>query len=225
MEESVVTATELGYLSGVTSALQTQLNGKAPNSHASAATTYGVGSPTLHGHVKTINLLTTASHVDGEALSAYQGKVLKDTVDLKAPLASPALTGIPTAPTAANGTSTTQLATTAFVLAQNVASATKLQTARSISLTGDASGSANFDGSANVSITVVVADDSHDHGGATVKYTGTSGNYVMNNATLNTALLAVDGAISGVASGKQNAIQYSDNDPVVGAAGDICFVF
>ncbi|RGE46128.1 hypothetical protein DZC30_05000 [Comamonas testosteroni] len=33
----------------------------------------------------------------------------------KAPLASPALTGTPTAPTAADGTSTTQLATTAFV--------------------------------------------------------------------------------------------------------------
>jgi len=35
----------------------------------------------------------------------------------KAPLASPALTGTPTAPTAAAGTSTTQLATTAFVAA------------------------------------------------------------------------------------------------------------
>jgi hypothetical protein len=34
---------------------------------------------------------------------------------LKAPLSSPALTGIPTAPTAATGTSTTQIATTAFV--------------------------------------------------------------------------------------------------------------
>jgi microcystin-dependent protein len=33
----------------------------------------------------------------------------------KAPLASPALTGVPTAPTAAGGTSSTQLATTAFV--------------------------------------------------------------------------------------------------------------
>lgn len=33
----------------------------------------------------------------------------------KAPLASPALTGVPTAPTAASGTNTTQLATTAFV--------------------------------------------------------------------------------------------------------------
>jgi len=34
---------------------------------------------------------------------------------LKAPLASPALTGTPTAPTAALGTNTTQVATTAFV--------------------------------------------------------------------------------------------------------------
>lgn len=38
-------------------------------------------------------------------------------IDLKAPLASPALTGTPTAPTAAAGTSTTQVATTAFAAA------------------------------------------------------------------------------------------------------------
>lgn len=42
---------------------------------------------------------------------------------LKAPLASPALTGTPTAPTAAGGTSTTQIATTAFVQAAIPASA------------------------------------------------------------------------------------------------------
>ena len=36
-------------------------------------------------------------------------------LNLKAPLASPALTGVPTAPTATLGTNTTQLATTAFV--------------------------------------------------------------------------------------------------------------
>ena len=39
-------------------------------------------------------------------------------LDLKAPLLSPALTGVPTAPTAAAGTSSTQLATTAFVNAE-----------------------------------------------------------------------------------------------------------
>jgi len=39
------------------------------------------------------------------------------TIPGYAPLASPALTGVPTAPTAAPGTNTTQIATTAFVLA------------------------------------------------------------------------------------------------------------
>ena len=40
---------------------------------------------------------------------------LQTTLNLKAPLASPALTGTPTAPTAATTTNTSQLATTAFV--------------------------------------------------------------------------------------------------------------
>lgn len=53
----------------------------AQTNHASAATTYGPGTPTLHGHVKTINALTQASHIDGTALSAYQGKVLNDKID------------------------------------------------------------------------------------------------------------------------------------------------
>jgi hypothetical protein len=46
--------------------------------------------------------------------------------------------------------------------------AAKLQTARTITLTGDASGSVSFDGSANASITVVVADDSHVHTASTI---------------------------------------------------------
>jgi hypothetical protein len=67
---STVSATELGYLDGVTSAVQTQIDSKLAT--ATAASTY-------------------------------------------APLASPALTGVPTAPTATAGTNTTQVATTAYV--------------------------------------------------------------------------------------------------------------
>lgn len=70
---STVSATELGYLDGVTSAIQTQLDAKLATSTAS---------------------------------STY------------APLASPALTGVPTAPTAAANTNTTQIATTAYVQAE-----------------------------------------------------------------------------------------------------------
>lgn len=40
---------------------------------------------------------------------------IKTALDLKAPLESPALTGTPTAPTAAAGTNTTQIATTSYV--------------------------------------------------------------------------------------------------------------
>ncbi len=41
--------------------------------------------------------------------------------------------------------------------------ATKLATARTISLAGDVSGAADFDGSSNITITTVIADDSHNH--------------------------------------------------------------
>jgi hypothetical protein len=67
---ATVSTTELGYLDGVTSAIQTQIDSKLAT--ATAASTY-------------------------------------------APLASPALTGVPTAPTAAANTNTTQVATTAYV--------------------------------------------------------------------------------------------------------------
>lgn len=45
----------------------------------------------------------------------------------------------------------------------NAATASKLQTARDISLTGDATGSTTFDGSGDVSINVNVQDNSHIH--------------------------------------------------------------
>jgi hypothetical protein len=63
--------------------------------------------------------------------------------------------------------STGNISATSFTgdLVGNAATATKLATARTISLTGDATGSASFDGSANATITVVVANDSHTHDG------------------------------------------------------------
>jgi hypothetical protein len=45
----------------------------------------------------------------------------------------------------------------------NVSTATKLETPRTISLSGDVSGSVSFDGSDDASITTTVADDSHNH--------------------------------------------------------------
>ena len=62
----------------------------------------------------------TQSALDGKA-SAVHGHAIADvtslqsTLDAKAPLASPALTGTPTAPTQTQGNSSTRLATTAYV--------------------------------------------------------------------------------------------------------------
>jgi len=45
----------------------------------------------------------------------------------------------------------------------NAVSASKIATARTIALAGDLSGSISFDGSANVTLTAAVVDDSHNH--------------------------------------------------------------
>jgi hypothetical protein len=60
----------------------------------------------------TLNELATALGNDPNFATT-----IANALGLKAPLASPALTGTPTAPTPAGGTNTTQLATTAFVQA------------------------------------------------------------------------------------------------------------
>ena len=53
----------------------------------------------------------------GDGVTAWTSLAYSSLPGGTAPLASPALTGVPTAPTAAAGTNTTQLATTAFVAA------------------------------------------------------------------------------------------------------------
>lgn len=86
--------------------LQTALDGKS-----------AVG----HGHaIADVTGLQTA--LDGKAASSHSHAIanvtgLQTALDAKAPLASPALTGTPAAPTAVAGTNTTQIATTAFVAA------------------------------------------------------------------------------------------------------------
>ena len=54
---------------------------------------------------------------DGTTTVAPSQNAVFDALALKAPLASPTFTGTPTAPTAPPGTDSTQIATTAFVLA------------------------------------------------------------------------------------------------------------
>lgn len=59
--------------------------------------------------------ITVDSALSSTSTNPLQNKAINTALGAKAPLASPALTGTPTAPTAAAGTNTTQIATTAFV--------------------------------------------------------------------------------------------------------------
>jgi len=76
-------------------------------SDSAAITNLIDGAPAL---LDTLNELAAAVGDDPAFFTT-----VTNNLALKAPLASPALTGTPTAPTAALGTNTTQVATTAFV--------------------------------------------------------------------------------------------------------------
>lgn len=69
----------------------------------------------LNGIATGATRIIVDSAVNANSTNPVQNKVITAAVNLKAPLASPALTGTPTAPTATSGTNTTQIATTAFV--------------------------------------------------------------------------------------------------------------
>ena len=100
--------------------------------------------------------LTTARTINGTAFDGTANITIVDAT--KAPLASPALTGVPTAPTAATATNNTQLATTAFVQAVNAvdtgssSTALTLKTARNIAIAGAVTGTVAFNGGADVTI-------------------------------------------------------------------------
>lgn len=130
------TAAELNYVDGVTSNIQTQLNGKAASSHT-------------HN---------------------YAGS-------------------------SSNGGAAT--------------SANKLATARTISLTGDVTGSTSFDGSGNVSITTTVADDSHNHTIANVDglQSALDGKSATNHTHTAEALVAMAEALFG--TNYQGGVEYS----------------
>ena len=111
-----VSNTEFGHLNGVTSNIQTQLDAKLAS--ATAESTYApIDSPTFTGTVSGV----TKSHIglgnvdNTSDANKPVSTATQTALDAKAPLASPALTGVPTAPTAAAGTNTTQVATTEFV--------------------------------------------------------------------------------------------------------------
>ena len=214
---SAVTSTELGYLDGVTSSVQTQLNSKLPQiigyygSDASGSNGwYKVCTVSQSGNSDySINLLFTQSfyrqatgilyvHTRCDnttkitiqslkwmyrmGFSAGDVKVVTgtNTWSLYVQQTASQYGRIQVQVLSKSGTSRD----TTFMLSSNTTketttpggtaatdgatvnsanSAAKLSTARNIALSGDVTGSVNFDGSANVTLTATVKDDSHNH--------------------------------------------------------------
>ena len=83
----------------------------------------------MSNYTKSTNFATKDNLTSGNPLKIVKGTeidteltAVASAISSKADLNSPALTGVPTAPTATAGTNTTQLATTAFVLANAIPS-------------------------------------------------------------------------------------------------------
>ena len=95
--------------SALSSAISTEVSNRN-TAISTAVSTLVDGAPDL---LNTLNELAAAINDD-----ANYTTTITTALGTKAPLASPALTGVPTAPTAAANTDTTQIATTAFAKAE-----------------------------------------------------------------------------------------------------------
>lgn len=103
------TAAEATAASALSSAISTEVSNRN-TAISTAVSTLVDGAPDL---LNTLNELAAAINDD-----ANYTTTITTALGTKAPLASPALTGVPTAPTAAANTDTTQIATTAFAKAE-----------------------------------------------------------------------------------------------------------
>lgn len=174
------TAAQLNFCSGVTSNIQTQLNNKAASSHThtnivsrgnvtaesgvtgrpaveglSMTCAYNNGYPATYG-----NVISLRGQGDGQIFVGWSG-----TDGAHAPVY---VRSKRDNVTTANWSSWAQFYTSANPQPSvtgssgsctgNSATATKLATARTISLTGSVTGSASFDGSTNISISTSIAN-------------------------------------------------------------------
>ena len=172
LDGATLSTTELNYVDGVTSAIQTQIDAKAP-----------LASPTFTGTVTLPSgTVTSAMILDGTIANADISSSA-DIADSKLATISTAgkVSNSATTATAAAGNSTIvardasgnfAAGTITAALSGNASTASTLATTRAIEISGDVTGTANFDGSAAINIVTTIAANSVALG------TDTSGSYV-----------------------------------------------
>jgi hypothetical protein len=156
---SAVTSTEIGYLDGVSSAIQTQLDGKASSTYVPTTITVADEST----DTTCFPLFVTAATGDLAPKSGSNLAFDSNTGALTATSFVGNLTGNVTGNTSGSSGSTTG----------NAATATALATGREISLAGDVTASGvSFDGTGNISLSTTIAANS------VALSTDTTGNYI-----------------------------------------------
>jgi hypothetical protein len=207
--------TVLNYMLGVTGLVQTQLDAKAPSAsptftgtvNASGAASYSLPAATTIGTVTAAEVLRLSG-----VTSAIQGQI-----DAKAPTLSPTFTGTPAAPTAAAGTNTTQLATTAFVQAsQGLVLLSTVTASTSATLDIETTFDATYDAYLIVVSALTISTATTLNARLKVSGSYSSANYAYHAASGSAGSTAYGGAAALAAAQIQLA-------PTVGSnAGDTC---
>ncbi len=153
------------------SGLQSALNGKAASSHGTHVS-YSTTTPVMDG-TASVGSASTVARSDHKHPTDTSRASQTDLDALETVVAGKAnsshahtianVTNLQTTLDGKAASSHTHNYAGSSSAGGSATSANKLATARTISLTGDVSGSTSFDGSGNVSITATVADDSHNH--------------------------------------------------------------
>jgi hypothetical protein len=169
---TTVTAAELNYVHGVTSAIQTQLDSKASSNNASFTGTFSAPTGTItsamiaDGTIVNGDISASAAIADSKlATISTAGKVSNSATTATATAGNSTIVARDASGNFAAGTITA-------ALSGNASTASALATPRAIELSGDVTGTANFDGSAAINITATIAANSVALG------TDTTGSYV-----------------------------------------------
>jgi hypothetical protein len=149
----------------------------------------------MSDYVKNTNFAVKDGYTTGDPRKTVKGTELDDefnsiagAVSSKADLASPLLTGTPAAPTASDGTNTTQIATTAFVIGERTSTSTLTnKTLTAPVLTAPVLGTPNSGTLTNCTDLPIVNGTtgtlSVARGGTGLSSVGTSGNVLTSNGT------------------------------------------
>jgi len=172
LDGATLSTTELNYVDGVTSAIQTQIDTKAPLASPTFTGTVTLPSGTVtsamiaDGTIVNADISSSADIADSKlATISTAGKVSNSATTASASAGNSTIV-------ARDGSGNFAAGTITAALSGNASTATTLATTRAIEISGDVTGTANFDGSAAINIVTTIAANSVALG------TDTSGSYV-----------------------------------------------